>query len=176
MPSGSTSGTPGGVAAPVRGQGSDSTIEAATRLAVRVTTPGRRSARRRSRAPAITTTQRIRSEEAISGGGPRSTGDHAGRATGGSRSPGSTGPPGPHHSQSATSSNDIVTASSVAGRPRKNGPSSVSWVTPVVTVAMRVSTVFDWRERRARRSTSSRANRLLRPSGAGWEARSPLLT
>ena len=61
---------------------STSTIDAVTRLAVRTTVSGRRSARKGSRAPAITTAQRIRSDGPRSGGRPRASGDQSsGRGT-----------------------------------------------------------------------------------------------
>ena len=63
----------------------------------------------------------------------------------------------------------------VRGRcgPDRQGPFSVSWVTDVVMVAIRVSTARDCRERRASRSTSSTSNRLPPPGGRRVRAEEP---
>ena len=84
-------------------------MEAAARRAARVTASGRRSARRGSRAPDMTTAHASRSHDPIWGGRPSGGASH-----------GRSGPVASSaaHSHSATSSNARVVAIPVAGRPR----------------------------------------------------------
>ena len=121
-PSGSSKapGAPGVPGAP----GSNSTIDAATPRAVRVTLAGRRSARNGLWAPAITTAQRIMSIDPISGWSPNGRDSHGRSDPSGGRDgnpfPGRDRPSSESafHNHSATASKDADDARSTAGTPR----------------------------------------------------------